>query len=160
MRLYQQRLARKLLRTVVLLRPAVLLARPEPQQVHSVLLQLRALKVKGNLLFNIFFEKKVISKQQLSMYVISTYSKGIWVQMFYLLLVPIHKEFEYKCSTYLINRVVLRLDFSVKNFLLYCHFKNKISYVSKIFQNLRCQLVMWNNFQKIRTRLIFAWKII
>jgi hypothetical protein len=55
MRLYQQRLARKLLRTVVLLWPALLLARPEPQQVHLVLLQLRALKVKGNLLFNIVF---------------------------------------------------------------------------------------------------------
>ena len=49
LRLYQQRLARKLLR------PALLLVRPVPQQVHLALLQLRALKVKGNLLFNIVF---------------------------------------------------------------------------------------------------------
>ena len=55
MRLYQQRLARKLLWTVALLRPALLLVRPVPQQVHLALLQLRALKVKGNLLFNIVF---------------------------------------------------------------------------------------------------------
>ena len=51
LRLYQQR-------TVVLLRllrPALLLVRPVPQQVHLALLQLRALKVKGNLLFNIVF---------------------------------------------------------------------------------------------------------
>ena len=70
MRLYQQRLARVLLRTVVLLRPALLLVRPVPQQVHLALLQLRVLKVKGNLLFStVFFEKKVISMQQLSTYV-------------------------------------------------------------------------------------------
>jgi hypothetical protein len=46
LRLYQQRLARKLLRTVVLLRllrPALLLVRPVPQQVHLALLQLREL---------------------------------------------------------------------------------------------------------------------
>ena len=41
LRLYQQRLARKLLR------PALLLVRPVPQQVHLALLQLRELKVKG-----------------------------------------------------------------------------------------------------------------
>ena len=54
MRLYQ-RLARVLLRTVVLLRPALLLVRPVQHQVHLALLQLRALKVKGNLLFRTVF---------------------------------------------------------------------------------------------------------
>ena len=60
MRLYQ-RLAlallrtTALLRTAALLRPALLLVRPVPQQVHLVLLQLRALKVKGNLLFSTVF---------------------------------------------------------------------------------------------------------